>query len=529
MPATKKVSNAPKSSVAKTKSTAKTTTATTTKNKADIDEIRKWYELNKEKLERFEDKKISIKNMKDANKSKTKNIPTFSKENLRSYLKNISNNEKNLRNLSRYLSYRSQVYFRLLNYCANMFVLHARSVVPNIDLTKENNPDKVLKDYYATLKILDKMGISYEMLKCLMVAFREDVSYNCVYFDEKSDLPNSMFILPLDPDYCKLAGIRPNGEYAFYFDCSFFKSNKELLEFWGEPFISMNNESERTGNKFILMPEEYSFAMKFRADDINTVVPPFCGLFNALISLQDLEDIQAIASEQEIYKLIVATIPTLNGTNEPDQFAVDPNLAIDYFERLLESLPSYTDAVITPIPIDCVSFNNDAATDTNKVQEATKTVLNTSGGAQILNSASISGAEAFRQATRSDTEFAISTLLPQIERFVNRFLGYYVKNHATVKFFETSAFTIADFRKELLENGQNGLPTQLAINACSGFSEYETMALNYLEQNCLNLKDKFIPMSTSYVQSGKPGSNEKDLGDLTDAGAETRDKEKNKK
>jgi hypothetical protein len=40
-----------------------------------------------------------------------------------------------------------------------MFVLHARSVIPNIDLTKENNPDKVLKDYYATLKILDKMGI----------------------------------------------------------------------------------------------------------------------------------------------------------------------------------------------------------------------------------------------------------------------------------------------------------------------------------------------------------------------------------
>ena len=36
-------------------------------------------------------------------------------------------------------------------------------------------------------------------------------------------------------------------------------------------------------------------------------------------------------------------------------------------------------------------------------------------------------------------------------------------------------------------------------------------------------------MSTSYVQSGKPGSNEKDLGDLTDEGAETRDKEKNKK
>ena len=45
-------------------------------------------------------------------------------------------------------------------------------------------------------------------------------------------------------------------------------------------------------------------------------------------------------------------------------------------------------------------------TDTTKVQKATKEVLNTSGGAQILNSSSISGAEAFRAATKADTELA---------------------------------------------------------------------------------------------------------------------------
>lgn len=528
MPRMKKVAgttNAPSPNITKQ-------TSSLSAKKPTAAEMRDWYEKNKIKLERFENAEAALKNLRDIQKSKTyKSVNTFSKENLRTYLQNISSNEKNLRNLSRYLWYRSQVYFRLINYCSNMFVLNARSVIPNIDLRESNNPEDVLNDYYDTLSILDRMGLPFEMLKCIITAFREDISYNCVYFDEDSDETPSMFCLPLDPDYCKVAGFYTNGEFAIAMDMSYFRSNKDLLEYWGDPFQSMFKAFESTKEKWQLLPQEYSLCLKFRAEDWETIVPPFCGLFNALISLQDLEDIQAIASEQEIYKLIVATIPLVSGSDEVNDFAVDPNLAIDYFNRLLESIPSYTDAVITPIPIDQISFNNDAASDTNKVQEATKTVLNSSGGAQILNSASISGAEAFRQATRSDTEFAISSLLPQIERFVNRFIGLHINHPARVKFFETSAFTISDFRKELLENGQNGLPTQLAINACSGFSEYETMALNFLEQDCLKIGSKFKPMATSYVQSGKNegGGQEKDLRDLTDEGAETQDKEKNKK
>ncbi len=53
-------------------------------------------------------------------------------------------------------------------------------------------------------------------------------------------------------------------------------------------------------------------------------------------------------------------------------------------------------------------------------------MLNTSGGAQNTSS-SISGAEAFRAATKADTELAISALLGQIQGWVNRMLSYQVK------------------------------------------------------------------------------------------------------
>ena len=85
-------------------------------------------------------------------------------------------------------------------------------------------------------------------------------------------------------------------------------------------------------------------------------------------------------------------------------------------------------------------------------------------------------------------------------------------------------------RKNLLENAQNGLPTKLAINALDGLSELESLSLNYLEEECLSLSDKLRPLNTSYTQSQKEaGGQEKDVTELTDEGAKTRDQGKNDK
>ena len=413
-----------------------------------------------------------------------------------------------------------------------MFRLDARSVIPPFSLTKENDKDSILESYQSTLEILEKMNLQYEFLKVYCNCLIQDVFYGVVYFDENSDQKTSMFFLPLPADYCRIQGIFPNGNFAFAMDMSYFKRNKELLDIWGEPFTSMQKEYEKTGVKYVLCPQEYSVCLKFRAEDTEMILPPFAGLFSALLGLQELEDIQAIASEQEIYKLLVATIPLINGADNPDEFAVNPQLAVDYFNKLVDALPNYTDAVITPIPIDYVSFNNDTvASDVSKVQNATKTVLNTAGGSQVLNSATINNSSSAEAALKLDTEFAISSLLPQTEMWVNYFISLYVNNASRVKFFEVSTYTAKQFRQELLENASNGLPNKLAIASMSGFSELDTLSLNFLEEEILGLKNKLVPLSTSYTQSvnDKSGTTEKDADQLSDEGQKTRDSGKNDK
>ena len=141
---------------------------------------------------------------------------------------------------------------------------------------------------------------------------------------------------------------------------------------------------------------------------------------------------------------------------------------------------------------------------------------------------SINGTTAFTAAIQADTELAISMLLPQVQGWLNRFLSYYVSNPSKVKFFEISVYTKEAFKKSMLEAGQYGLPTRLAYNTLNQFSEMDTLALNFLEINCLGLDQALIPLQSSHTQNGDSsstgGAPTKDPGELTDDGEASQEK-----
>ena len=105
-----------------------------------VAEMRQWIENNR-LVEKYATTQESWKQLRDVYKTSNKVVSTFSKETLRGYLQNIGSYEVQLRNLSRYLYYRSQVYYRLIKYFANMLCLDCRRVIPKIDLTKDEAAD----------------------------------------------------------------------------------------------------------------------------------------------------------------------------------------------------------------------------------------------------------------------------------------------------------------------------------------------------------------------------------------------------
>ena len=506
------------------KTEVSTTAPSTTKKQPTANEMREWYEKNKKHIENFAAAESASKNLRDVTKNSNKVVSTFSKDSLRSYLQNIGSNEKNLRNLSRYLFYRCHAYYRWIMYQATMYDLNCRSVIPQYDMVKGGDAKKMLSSYYSTLSVIDQMNIQYEFLKALIVAFREDVFFGCAYYTEGE----GMFILPLDPDYCVIDGIYPDGSFSFAMDMTYFRSRQFELEAWGEPFQSMYRAYESSGIKYQTMLPEYSVMLKSRPEDWQTVLPIASGLLNSIISLVDSEDLQAISEEIDIYKMIFLEMETLTGADQADEWKVDPSIMVDYFNRMIEeALPPYISAAIVPGKLDSISFNNNAVTETNKVTNATEALYATGGFGQILNSNKISGTTAFTAAIMADTEIAISAMLPQIQGIVNRMLSFYVSGEpARVKFFEVSVYTKEAFKKSLMEGAERGIPTILAYNSCNQFSELESLALNFLENDVLDLKNKFIPVSTSHTQSGSDtgGAPTKDDGEISDDGESSRDK-----
>ncbi len=517
MPRTKKVdANAP---------TTKPNTSTASK-KMTASEAKVFYEQNKEMLN-FASADNALKQLVDTNKSsKYRTISNFNKESLRTYLQNISSNEKNLRNLSRYLYYRSQPYSRLIRYNANMFCLDIRSVIPNYSLIEDNDKEAMKQSYNDTLHALDKMNLQYEFKKINEVCFREDVSYNLYYFDPESEAPTSFYTIGLDPDYCKIVGVWETGDFAFSMDMSYFRKNQELVEYLGEPITSMYKQFESDGNKWQLVPAEYSLCLKANAADFETVVPVFSGMLNSVIALADQEDIQAIADEQSIYKLIWMEMETFDN-GEPNDFKVDPEqVTIPYWNRMVEeALPDYTSSAIIPGKLNTISFDHDQTTDVNKIEKSTQSLFNASGGSQILNSSTASGTTAINAMIKSDAEYAFSMLLPQIQAVVNRILSLYVDNACKVKFFPVTPYTKQEFKDSILKDNTYGLAPKLLVNSLNGFSERETLALNFLESEVLNLQ--FTPVQSSHTTNGTELEGEKPtLSDteITDEGEASREK-----
>lgn len=496
----------------------------TAPSKKTANEIRQWSE---EKKEYFAAAEQAARSLRDVTKTTTKAVTAFNKSTLRSYLQNIGANEKNLRNLSRYLFYRCHAYYRWVMYQSTMFDLNCRSVIPHFDLVKGGDANKMLKSYYNTLAVLDEMNVQYEFLRALTTAFREDVFFGCAYYTEGE----GMYILPLDPDYCKISGAYSRSDYAFVMDMSYFRSRQYELETWGEPFDAMYRAYESSGIKWQPMPDEYGVCLKSRPEDWETVLPIASGLLNSIINLIDIEDVQAISDASEIYKMIWLELQTLG--NDVNDWKVDPSLVIEYFNRMInEALPDYISAAIVPGKLETIDFNSNKVNDTNKISKSTATLFNSAGGSQILNSETISGTTAFTAAIQADTELAISNMLPQIQGIVNRLLSFYVgKDAAKVKFFEVSVYTKETFKKSLLEGATYGTPTLLAYNACNQFSELETLALNFLETECLDLHNKFIPVANSHTQSGtgEAGAPTKDSDEISDDGEASREKTNNKR
>ena len=505
----------------------------TSVNEPTVEEIKQWYSEHKNDYNNKKNFALSddaIKILRDIAKGiDTRSISTINKEELKIYLKNIGGSEKKLRETARYLYYRSNIFFRIINWYAGMWNLGCRKITPSYSIGGNNTPKTMLNQYNKTLDMLDIMNMQNNMTEMLITSYVQDVVYAIALYDK-----TGMFFYQLDPDECIIDSRYQTGDFGFAIQMSKWSSPKRqaIIEAIGSPLKEMWEEYNRTKAKYIHVPDEYASCFKFRTDTWDMVVPPLLSTFLQLASLEDLVDIQAEADALSIYKLIYLPMTVHSSGKDTDDFEYTPDLQQKYFNRMIAEgvIPDGIGAAMVPAEeLKTIDFSKSVDSDTNSVELASNQVLQTAGGGAVINSNNITSTAAFNAWLKAETQFAMSTLLPQIEGFVNRFLNARLNNPAKVSYFEVSVYTQKDLADQLLSSCQYSFPNRLAYGTLINVSERETLTMLYFENEVLKLPELMkYPLASSYTATGDTedeytsevgqGAPQKDDGELTESG-----------
>ena len=497
-----------------------------------------------EKLSREERNKAAFAAVKDAlnliDLTQTKNIGynTYSRDSLRTYLKNpaTEGNKKSLRKLSNYLYTISHVYRRLINFKAYQIQLKHWTVYPDIPLTEEPDQESVVQNYDRVTKYVRNMDLKSQILKCMLQAWKNDVVYGFCYGDPEKD--GEFFIHLLDPDYCKISSQQYyKGVLNFAFNFDYFSgANEFYLDIWDPIFKKLYNKYKSDSNlRWQELPIENTICFKINLDNLDYPIPPLSGLFDSIISLADLQAVQDLKDTLEAYKLVYAKIDTISGTKDVDDFEIDLDLANAFFQKLQTAMPDNVALAMSPMKLDSIDFNSNNASDVNIIAKAYENIINANGGI-VLNQNKITNSASFKLALQFDSMDAMAPV-EQINAWVN----LWIRNHLgetgmIVEYSDISPYFVDDKIDMLQKAAQYSIPCKIELASLINTNPVKERGMSYLENALgMGVTSWNKPLVSSNVQSGMgengDGSEGRPESDepLTDEGENTKDGNKNDK
>ena len=471
---------------------------------------------------------IDALQLTDLSKTETRTYQSYSRDTLRTYLKSPKTYESQIRNLSRYLYRLCYEYKRMCWFYARMICGDAFNIIPIVD-PREDDDEGLINNYYETMIRWQRMDFQNEIIKLLITAWREDAVYGYVY-DDSDQEGGTCFYHILDGDYCRISSVE-EGVFRFAFDFSYFRNHKTYLDYWDSEFKQKYDAYEKDPTlRWQELEPERQICFKVNSDDPTMDYPPFASLFESIISNIDLQALKTAKDELSAYKLLVARLKPLSGTDSPDDFEVDPATALQYYNKFVAALPECVNACLSPVPIEPIEFKDlNTTDDTDMISSSLSNLFKHVGGVILDNSKT--GSTIYEAQIIADMEMAHSTLVPQVNRYLNLYFKYVIGDkHAHIKYIDgVCPYTRKTKRKELLESAQNGF-SRMAVGILDGNTSLEQISLLKLEK-ALGLVDLMSnPLSTSYTKSGSDtdpingGAPTKDAGDLSDEGSNTREK-----
>ena len=223
--------------------------------------------------------------------------------------------------------------------------------------------------------------------------------------------------------------------------------------------------------------------------------------------------------------MLAMYIPVLDNGN----WGIDEKKARKFWQNLDEVLPDQVGSVLTPMKMDKISFEKNKSSDDDTVAEAEKSLFTAAGVSSLLFNNDKASANALLLSIKADQAITFG-IVKSIEDVVNRFIQSqsYGKNFK-VTFLDCSRFNQKELGDAYLKAASYGLPTISMYAASQGLGQAELDSMSYLETEILGLQNMFKPLLNSAQMSvtdeSDVGAPEKEIGELTDAGEISRERD----
>lgn len=460
--------------------------------------------------------------MRDLNDTTTSpSFYLYSKDEVVGFLKNPYRNEKQLRRAVTYLYGASSHFRRLVQYFVSLSDL-AYVVSPYKIDTSTAKPSSIRRNYRRVLNLLSSMDIKNQFRNIITVCIREDT-----YFGTMWETTDSIIIQQLPPEYCATTVIEDN-VLNVTFDFSYFTSNQQMLALYPQEFRTKYETYQKDSNlRWQELDSPQSFAIKANSDILNYSIPPFAGILREIYDIEDYKSLKLTKTELENYAVLVMTL----GIDDKGDWQMDLNKAKEFWSNLDSVLPEEIGSVLTPMPINKISFEKTHAGEADTIAEAEQNLFTAAGVSSLLFNNEKASSNALLLSIKADqaiTYGVVKSLEAMLNRFIHRHsYGKYFK----VTFLDCSPFNRKEVGDAYLKACQYGLPYISYYAASQGMSQDDVDCMNFLEDDVLGYKERFKPLQSSATQSsssdstGDVGRTEKELGDMADGTEVSRERD----
>lgn len=449
------------------------------------------------------------------------------------WLKNPKQYSRNLREYGQYLLSSIQQYKRIVNHFVAMLTMQYEWI-PFSDF-KEVNKNKKSKDEFleATAKTHDtlkRLRIKQQYPKIVQKTFEDGVAF---YYVKKTK--DFITLYPLPTEYCYIQSQFDLG-YRFALDLNCFdvvanlkESLPELYKQY-EIFCKMRDLKALTDlqlqqMQYVLMPVDMGYV--FTYDMIHTdLTPPLKGAFKDTIEVGTYKNLLRQKLFLDTCQLLVQKIPqNKNGNGE---LIMDAQEAQKLVQATAWLLPQGVKTISTPF--DPESFSFASSQQNQQLIGIGEQMLNSSVGVSgSMLGDKTNSALALNFALEGNFGF-IEHIYRQLEDFTNLMISNR-KYPSKVKFFG-NRYKDRDDLKQYQTLVQSVNAPLSKMYALLGYEPFEVSPLIEYE-NLIKLKDKSKPIISGSQMSSKDvnnkgGRNEKDLSDLGDSGAITKEYNSNK-